>query len=64
MNSLFYTAAQVAEMLGVSKQKAYKIISEMNEELEQKGFLVIRGRISKKYFENRFYVCGEGEEVM
>lgn len=63
MNNLFYTAAQVAEMLGVSKQKAYKIISEMNDELEQKGFLVIRGRISRKYFESRIYTGGEEEHA-
>lgn len=59
MNRMFYTAGEVAEMLSVSKQRAYKIIGEMNEELEQKGFLVIRGRISRKYFESRFYGCGD-----
>lgn len=52
---IFITAADMAEILGISKPYAYKIIKQLNEELEAKGFITIPGRISKKYFEEKFY---------
>lgn len=53
--TIFITAAEMAEMLGISKPYAYKIIRQLNEELEEKGFITIPGRVSKKYFEEKFY---------
>ena len=52
---IFITAAEMVEILGISKPYAYKIIKQLNEELEAKGFITIPGRISKKYFEEKFY---------
>lgn len=51
----FLNAEQVADELGISKPFAYKVIRELNEELKEKGFVIIAGRISTKYFEERFY---------
>ena len=36
-NELFVTAGEVAQELGVSKPFAYKLVRQMNEELEKKG---------------------------
>ena len=33
----------------------YKLVREMNEELKKKGFLTIPGRVSRRYFEEKFY---------
>lgn len=55
MTLLFYTAQEVAKILGVSRTKAYKIIKELNLELKAKGFIVIAGKIPKRYFEERCY---------
>ena len=55
MKSVFYTAQEVAEILGVSRTKAYKIVKELNIELQAKGFIVIAGKIPKRYFEERCY---------
>jgi Mn-dependent DtxR family transcriptional regulator len=41
---------EVAELLGVSKSYAYKIVQKLNAELDAKGFLTISGRVNKKYF--------------
>ena len=41
--------------LGISKPYAYKLVREMNEELKKKGFLTIPGRVSRRYFEEKFY---------
>lgn len=53
--SIFISAQEVADMLGISKSKAYRIVSELNEELEAKGFITVAGRVSRKYFEEKFY---------
>lgn len=54
-NNLFVTAGEVAQDLGVSKPFAYKLVRQMNEELEVKGFMTIAGRVSRKYYEEKFY---------
>ena len=54
-NDLFVTAGEVAQDLGVSKPFAYKLVRQMNEELEAKGFTTIAGRVSRKYYEEKFY---------
>ena len=52
---LFVRAEAVANELGISKPYAYKLLREMNEELKQKGFITIPGRVSRRYFEEKFY---------
>ena len=42
-------------MLDVSKAFAYKVVRELNEELKNKGFITIAGKVSRKYFEEKFY---------
>ncbi|HOO49135.1 MAG TPA: DNA-binding protein, partial [Saccharofermentans sp.] len=37
--AIYITAAEMAEMLGISKPYAYKLIKQMNEELDAKGFI-------------------------
>ena len=54
-NDLFVTAGEVAQDLGVSKPFAYKLVRQMNEELAAKGFITIAGRVSRKYYEEKFY---------
>lgn len=53
--TIFITAAEMAEILGISKPYAYKIIKQINEDLEANGFITISGKVSKKYFEEKFY---------
>lgn len=53
--SLYYTANEVMEMLGISRGHAYKIVKELNTELADKGFIVVAGRVPKKYFAEHFY---------
>ena len=51
----FYSAMEVARLLGVSKGHAYKIVKNLNNELKSKGFIVIAGKVSKQYFNERCY---------
>lgn len=54
-NTLFVTADIVAKDLGVSNPFAYKFVRRMNDELNKKGYLTVAGRVSRQYYEKRFY---------
>lgn len=49
----FIKADQVAEILKCSKSKAYKIMQQLNNELEKDGYITIGGRISRDYLYKR-----------
>lgn len=48
-------AREVAEQLGVSKAYSYKLIRRLNDELAAAGRMVIPGKVSASYFEERFF---------
>ena len=52
---IYYSAEDIAKMLGVSMGKSYKILREMNKELAGKGFLTIAGKIPVEYFREKWY---------
>lgn len=52
---IYYSATDIATMLGASMGKAYKILREMNKDLENKGFLTIAGKIPVEYFKQKWY---------
>ena len=52
----FYTANDVSVMLGVSRATAYRIIDRLNGELEKENYVIISGKISKKYFDEKLYI--------
>lgn len=53
--SLFYTAQEVQNMLGVSRGKAYQVVRKLNEELAEMGFIVVAGKVPKQFFQEHFY---------
>lgn len=59
MDKLFLDSKEVARLLDVSQQQAYKIIREMNKALGDKGFLILRWRINKQYFMEQIYKSEE-----
>lgn len=52
---MYYTAAEVAEMLGVSLGKSYRILRQLNEQLDAKGYLTIPGKVPAEYFREKWY---------
>ena len=40
----------VAKELGISVSHAYKIMQRLNKELREKGYMIIAGRVNRKYF--------------
>ena len=54
-NRTFMTVEEVAAELGVSKSYAYKIVKQLNEELQKLGYLTVAGRVNTKKFRKK--VC-------
>ena len=55
MSEYYIKAQEVMNILEVKETKAYKIIRELNQELRNKGFITVSGRVPRKYFFER---CG------
>lgn len=58
----FYTVKDVMRILQAKQTKAYKIIRKLNEELEQRGYIVVPVKVSKRYFYEKVYI-NEDENI-
>ena len=54
-NKTFISVKEMMTALSVSESKAYSIARQLNKELAEQGYLVIPGRVSRHYFNERFY---------
>jgi len=59
MKKMYLTASDVSQVLGVSLGHAYKVVRELDKNLEKQGYIVVAGRISSKYFAERYYGFSE-----
>lgn len=55
MQAQFVTAQEVAEIMGVSRSKAYQIVRAMNRELRNMGYITVSGKCPVQYFKKKFY---------
>ena len=60
MANQFMRADEVAKELGISRSYAYKLIRQLNQELKERGFLTIAGRINRDYLKERLYEAESG----
>ena len=51
----YYDCADVMQILGVSRSKAYQVLQGLNRELKAKGYITISGKCPVSYFEQKFY---------
>ena len=60
----FITVTEVAEIMGISKSYAYKIVHKLNEDLKAMGYLTIAGRVNRGYFlEKTCYSPGKSPQL-
>lgn len=52
-------AKEVAELLDISNSYAYKVIDQLNKELEKAGYLTIHGKVDSLYLTKRYFPCEE-----
>ncbi len=55
MTKQVLTAKDIAEICNISESKSYQIIRQLNAELEKKGYLTFRGRVSSAFFYEKMY---------
>ncbi len=63
MKKQVYGAKDLQELLDVSESKAYQYIRQMNTELQEKGFLIVRGKVPAAYVEKRFFGVAADESA-
>ena len=63
MSTQMIGAEIVAKALNTSKGYAYKVIRKLNEEIEEKGMLVVKGKVSADYFAERYFGKDGGSDV-
>lgn len=45
----------MAKLLGISERHSYRLIREMNFDLKKAGYMVIVGKVPKRYFKKKYY---------
>lgn len=55
IEKVFYSATDIVEMLDVSRATAYKLIRQMNDELQASGYIILQGKVPKAYFNQKWY---------
>lgn len=49
------SAKEVSELLDISNSYAYKVINQLNKELEKAGYLTIHGKVDSLYLNKRYF---------
>lgn len=63
MSTQMIGAEEVAKALNTSKGYAYKVIRKLNDEMEEEGMLVVKGKVSADYFAERYFGKDGGRDV-
>ena len=54
-NELLLDVNQISSLMKISVPTAYKLIQKLNSELKQNGYIVIAGKINRRYFESKVF---------
>lgn len=60
--SEFMNVQDVRNELGVSRSSAYKVIRNLNQELQNEGYLVVSGKVPRRYFVTRYYLTTDKKD--
>ena len=52
---VYYSAKDIVDMLDISKASAYKLIRQMNNELQSSGYIILQGKVPRAYFNQKWY---------
>ena len=50
METILMNEDEVAETMCVSKAYAYRVIKQLNKELNALGYITVSGKVNRKYF--------------
>lgn len=63
MSTQMVAAVEVASAPNTSKLYAYKVIRKLNEEMKEKGRLLVKGKVSADYFAELYFRKDGGSNV-
>lgn len=52
-DKLFYDYQDIIELIGCSKRMAYRLMNTCNKELNAKGYITFKGKVSSVYLNER-----------
>jgi hypothetical protein len=53
------TVEDVMNICQVKESKAYKLMKQVNSEMEKEGYIIIRGRVNSKYLMKKLGIAKE-----
>lgn len=55
--SVYITASEICEVLGVSRNKGYSIVNDLNVKMKKEvpTSIIIRGKVNRKFFEEAMF---------
>lgn len=59
INKDFLRVEDVQEILEIKKDTAYAVIRKLNKQLKDKGYEIVRGRVNKRYFLEKYNLVWE-----
>ncbi|RIN44866.1 hypothetical protein [Staphylococcus simulans] len=60
----YLTIKDIQVLAGVSKSKATSIVRELNSQLEEEGFIAIRGKLPVELVREKFPYCNLSDEKL
>lgn len=53
---MYISAEEIMEITGMGRSSAFAAIAKMNKELESMGKYVVRGKVPRHFFMEKFYL--------
>lgn len=50
----FYNYRQIQNLIGISKRGAFKAIERLNKELDEQGYITLKGLVLVQYFNEKY----------
>lgn len=47
---------EITKLLGISRASAYRVITDLNQALNEKGYRTVQGKTSRKFFYDNYYL--------
>lgn len=57
----YYTAHELAEVIGCCDSQAYKLIRAINAKLDKEGYITTKGKVSRYYVHEHWYGLNQQE---
>ena len=53
---MLVTVDEIMKLFDISRASAYRIISDLNQSLKEKGYRTVHGKTSRKFFYENYYL--------